>query len=487
MSPMLKTLAAFLDKITMYKFVLYYLIGLLVAAVVLSATGDIQYNPLSIIVSATILAIACWIVNKAFAFIFNAPTNSESWLITALILALIITPKLGLYDITFLLAVAGLAMAVKYVLTINDAHIFNPAAIAVALTAFGPQQYASWWIGTSVLLPFVIIGGVLLVRKTRSWQMVGSFFIATFIATAIYTLVGHGDVVVSLKQAALSSPVFFLGFIMLTEPLTSPSTRKKQNWYGVLVGVLLPPQVHIISFYSTPELSLIIGNIFSAIVSPKTRIFPVLKEKLRITVSSVDFVFTSDKRLVYQPGQYMEWTLPHHNTDIRGNRRYFTLASSPTEPDLRLGVKFYEKGSSYKKSLLSAGQNTHIAGGIGITPFRSMIKYLLDTNETRDIVLLYAVNSLNELAYKEIFEAARKQLGVRTKYIVANRGEHTPSSSVQSGHIGTETIEQLIPDYRERTFYLSGSHAMVASVQSNLAELKINKRHIKIDYFPGYV
>lgn len=506
--PVLKSLDAFLDKITMYKLVLYYLIGLLTAAVVLSAVGDMQYNSLIILASAGILAASCWIINQVFAFIFNAPTNSESWLITALILALIITPKLGLYDITFLLAAAGLAMGSKYILTINDAHIFNPAAIAVTLTAFGPQQNASWWVGTAVLLPFVVIGGVLLVHKIQRWRMVGAFLVATFAATALYTLLGHGDVGTSLKQAALSSPVFFIGFIMLTEPLTSPSTQRKQTWYGALVGALLPPQVHLFSFYSTPELSLIIGNIFSAIASPKTRIFPVLKEKLRITASAVDFVFASDKKLAYQPGQYMEWTLPHHSADIRGNRRYFTLASSPTEPDLRLGIRFYKQGSSYKKALLAADQNTHlvaaqvagdfnlpkkrhqklvfIAGGIGITPFRSMIKYLLDKNERRDIVLLYAVNIQNEVAYKDVLEAGRQKLGMAITYIVANMDETTSYASTRSGYIHAEIIQEIVPDYCERTFYLSGSHAMVSSVQSNLAELNVTKRHIKVDYFPGY-
>ncbi|MGH7239540.1 MAG: RnfABCDGE type electron transport complex subunit D, partial [Candidatus Saccharimonadales bacterium] len=439
---MFKPIDDFLDKITMYKLVLYYLLGLLAAAIVLSAAGDIQYNPLVIVVSAVILAAACWVINQIFAYIFNAPTNSESWLITALILALIITPKLGLYDITFLLAAAGLAMASKYILTINDSHIFNPAAIAVALTAFGPRQNASWWIGTAVLLPFVLVGGVLLTRKIRRWNMVGTYLIVTFAATAIYTLASHGDVATSMKQAALSSPVFFLGFIMLTEPLTSPATRNKQSWYGALVGALLPPQVHIFSLYSTPELSLVVGNIFSAMASPQKRIFPVLKEKLRITASAVDFVFSSDKKLAYQPGQYMEWTLAHHDVDVRGNRRYFTLASSPTEPDLRLGVKFFEKGSSYKKALLAMGKDTpivaahvmgdftlpkdpnqklvFIAGGIGITPFRSMLKYLLDNNEKRDIILLYALNNFEEIVYKDVLEAARNQLGISTIYFIAN-------------------------------------------------------------------
>lgn len=49
----------------------------------------------------------------------------------------------------------------------------------------------------------------------------------------------------------------------------------------------------------------------------------------------------------------MEWTLPHTGIDSRGNRRYFTLASSPTEATLRLDIKFYEPSSSYKKEAIS--------------------------------------------------------------------------------------------------------------------------------------
>ncbi|MEO8863075.1 MAG: RnfABCDGE type electron transport complex subunit D [Candidatus Saccharimonadales bacterium] len=505
---MFNCLDKFLDKITIYRLVLYYLGGLLAVAIVLSATGIMQYNPLEIIVSTLFLAVVCWIVNKEFSYVVNTPANSESWLITALILALIITPRVSFLGLMFTIAAAGLAMASKYVLTIKNTHIFNPVAIAVVLTALGPRQVASWWVGTAVLLPFVVIGGVLLVQKIRRWQMVGTFLITTFAATVIYTLLDHGNVLDSLLQAALTSPVFFIGFIMLTEPVTSPSTRGKQTWYAVLVGALLPPQVHIFGLYSTPELSLVIGNVFSAIVSPKARVFPVLKEKLRLTANTIDFVFSLDKKLSYQAGQYMEWTLPHKGVDSRGNRRYFTLASSPTESDLHLGVKFYDEGSSYKKALLTVNQGTHIvaaqvagdftlpknprkklvfiAGGIGVTPFRSMLKYLLDKNETRDIVLLYMANSLGELAYKDVLEVAHKQLGVKVKYIVANLEKDSPDDSMRPGLIDAKSIKQLIPDYHERIFYLSGSHTMVTSVQANLAELKVTKRRIKIDYFPGY-
>src|SRR5665213_3089003 len=202
---------------------------------------------------------------------------------------------------------------------------------------------------------------------------------------------------------------------MLTEPLTSPPTAKKQTWYGAIVGFLLPPQAHFLSFYTTPELALVIGNAFSYLISPKTKLFPILRQKVKIAADTVDFIFNPGQKFAYEPGQYLEWTLQHEKTDSRGSRRYFTLASSPTEPDLIIGVKFYEDGSSFKKALLDASADTFIvasqlagdfvmpkdptkqlvfiAGGIGVTPFRSMVKYLLDKNDTRKVTLLYSART----------------------------------------------------------------------------------------------
>lgn len=505
---MLKFIDKITDGITMYRLLLYYLIALIVAAITLSAFGDLHYKPLDIVLSSAILVASSWIINKVFARIFNAPINPESSLITGLILALIITPDLTGYNILFLLAASGLAMASKYLLTIREKHIFNPAAIAVVLTAFGPRQTASWWVGTAVMLPFVVIGGILITRKIRHERMVITFFIATTISTAFYAIISRVSVISSLHDMIFSSAIFFLGFVMLTEPLTSPPTAKKQTWYGAIVGFLLPPQAHLLSFYTTPELALVIGNAFSYLISPKTKLFPILKQKVKIAADTADFIFNPGQKFTYEPGQYLEWTLQHEKTDSRGSRRYFTLASSPTEPNLRIGVKFYEDGSSFKKALLGASEDTFIvasqlagdfvmpkdptkqlvfiAGGIGVTPFRSMVKYLLDKNDTRKVTLLYSARTEEALAYKDVFEEARNKLGLRAVYAISDSKAEITSPNTVAGMITPDLIKQSVPNYLETIFYISGTHAMVVDMEDVLVGLGVSKKNIKMDFFPGY-
>lgn len=499
-----------LDHITMYRLLLYYLIILVLVAMGLSAIGTLHFSTTAIAVSTLILVVSCWVINKVFAFIFEAPTNVESTHITALILALIIAPMTSyqILNVTFLLAASGLAVASKYILTINKKHIFNPAAIAVALTAIGPRQSASWWIGTTAMLPFVLIGGLLIVRKIRRGRMVLTFFITTLIATVIYSLLSKISVSTSLHNTVMTSAMFFLGFIMLTEPLTTPPTTKKQTWYAVLTGILFPPQFHILSLYSTPELALVGGNIFSYLISPKKKLFPTLTRKIRLTPDSVDFVFKPNQKFSYKAGQYMEWTLPHSGVDSRGNRRIFTLASSPTEPELRIGVKFYKQGSSFKRALLQMTDETpivasqitgdfvlpkdpqqklvFIAGGIGVTPYRSIIKYLIDSHESRPITMFYSAKTSEDFAYKKMFEHARHSIGLKLVYVISDKTDPLDDSVDYRGRINAEMIKKEVPDYEQRVFYISGTQPMVKDVKKMLHSLGIPSHQVKIDYFSGY-
>ena len=505
---MIKFIDDFLNRITMYRLVLYYLIFLLAAAVVLGIFGILPYDPAAIVFSVTIITATCWLVNSIFSRVFGTAENVESIYITALILALIISPVASkdYAGIGFLIFASAWAMACKYIFAIEKKHIFNPAAFGVVLSALVIGQSASWWIGGNMpLLPFVLFGGILIVRKIRRSDLVLSFLIVALF-TAITTSTS-ANFVTPIIQTLLHSSFFFLVFVMLTEPLTTPPSRTMRIVYGAIVGFFFVPSIHIGQFYFTPEIALLIGNIFAYIVSPKGRFMLTLKSIEKIGTETYEFIFASDRRFSFLPGQYLEWTLGHSFPDDRGNRRYFTIASSPTEKDIRLGVKFYSPESSFKRTLgamkagdmISASQlagefvlpkDTNqklvfIAGGIGITPFRSMIQYLIDKKEKRSVALLYSNKNVEDIAYKDVFDRAQNELGIKTVYFATS--EKTPIPGIYTESLSPNIIVREIPDYLERTFYISGPRAMVVSFKKTLRDMNIPNKRIKVDFFPGFV
>src|SRR5947209_3459771 len=234
----------FLDRVTMYRLVLYVLIGLIAIAAVLSYFILLPFSPLALLLSTLFLVIICWAANWILASIFAVPTNVESVYITALILALIIDPVKSPGDLQLLGWAAILAMSSKYILALNNKHFFNPAAIAVVITSFALGESASWWVGTAGMLPAVLLGGVLLVRKLRQGEMVVLFVTASLVTVCVASLVQELSVLRELQQLLVASPLFFFAAIMLTEPLTTPPTQNLKCIYGLLTGILFIPLIH---------------------------------------------------------------------------------------------------------------------------------------------------------------------------------------------------------------------------------------------------
>jgi ferredoxin-NADP reductase/Na+-translocating ferredoxin:NAD+ oxidoreductase RnfD subunit len=496
----------FLNNITMYRLVMYYLIVLLAIAAVFGAFGILPYNPIAIIFSTLFLVIVAWVVNGICASLMKVPANSESVYITALILALIITPGMptNTSTVIFLAWAAVIAMASKYVLAIDRKHIFNPAALAVAVTALAFGQTASWWIGGNLpMMAFVIVGGALVLRKIQRFDL-ALIFLVFALASDVVTHAAFSPIT-TIEQALTHTPIFFFASIMLTEPLTTPPTRRWRLIYGAIVGALFSPFIAVGTINSSPELALLVGNIFSYIVSPKGKRVLTLKNKEAVGKNIWHFTFTPDKKLQFAPGQYLEWTLGHEKVDGRGNRRYFTIASSPTEDTIQLGVKFYEPSSSFKRTLLAmqpgntivagqlAGEFTlpkdpkqklaFIAGGIGITPFRSMIKDLIDRGEQRDAILFYSNRSEAEIAYRDVFNEAAQKINMKTVYIATGDGALNANSG---NRLTADTIKKEIPDYGERMFYISGTRAMTNAFEKMLRDMDVPRARIKTDFFPGF-
>ena len=191
------------------------------------------------------------------------------------------------------------------------------------------------------------------------------------------------------------------------------------------------------------------------------------------------------------------------------SRGSVNIASSPIEDGIQLGVRFYRRSSTLKTALSGLGGRTKvlageiggdftlpraaerklvfIAGGIGVTPFRSMLKYLLDTNQRRDIVLLYANKNANDFVYQDVLGEAQRRLGMRAIYTLTDQSAIPPNWPGARGRIDAQMIRGTVPDYQERTFYLSGPPETVSEHERALRGLGVGRSQIKKDYFSGLV
>ncbi len=129
----MKTIDAWLNTITMYRLAVYYLIALLAVAIALSFARILSFDPFALLFAAGFLVAVCWISNALLARVFRIPANVESSYITALILALIVSPITGYADLPYLAWMGILAMASKYIIAPFGKHIFNPVGISVAV------------------------------------------------------------------------------------------------------------------------------------------------------------------------------------------------------------------------------------------------------------------------------------------------------------------------------------------------------------------
>lgn len=490
----------------MYRLVLYGLGVLSGIAIIFGFLGILSFSGIRLAETLLVLVTACYISNKLFSKLFRTNTNVESFFITALILFLVLAPIAGTTDLIVTIVVGIVAMASKYFLAFDKKHIFNPAAIAMFLAGLFGFGNSIWWIGSLVMLPYVLIVGLLIVRKIRRFQLFFTFIIAGLLSVSLFNLKNSVNIADSLFQVFTSWPLIFFGTIMLTEPFTTPPNKRYRMIYGIFVGILFGSQFSFGPLFASPEFALVTGNILSFILSPKGKLILKFKEKNQLAPTIFEFIFSNGSKFNFLPGQYLEWTLPHKNSDSRGIRRYFTIASAPDE-SFRLGVKIIpDKSSSFKKALLNLkpghsltadqlsgdfvmpvnlGEKlVFVAGGIGVTPFRSMIKNLIDLGQRRNVVLFYSAADPAEFVYKDLFKKA-EDVGVKTIYVLG--GKEQPKNWIgETGYLTEEMIKRYAPDFKERKFYLSGPIAMVNNYKGLLRNLGIGDTSIVTDYFPGY-
>ena len=506
MTHLLSVPQAFVDRIGMYRIVSGTLSILAAISVLAGFAGLLPYSgfdQLQALIPALIWALA---LNYFTATSSKIAGNPESAFITTLILFFLVVPGESLLDNWPLFAAVTVAIMSKFIFVYRKQHVLNPAAIgAVALSLPGFYVF-SWWVGNPTLFIPLLILGIAVVMKVRKWTPV-LWFIGVGLVTFLFEAVRFGDLQASTIQTFfLSWPTLFLAFFMLTEPFTMPPRKWQQASYGALVGFLSNTAVFIPLFAMSPELALVIGNIAVAPLRVSQKLFLHLEEKKVIANDTYEFVFKKPAGFVFTAGQYLEWMLPHKQSDSKGTRRYFTIASSPTESTVRASMKITDAPSSFKAALntldigktviasqlagdflLPKGIETKvgfIAGGIGVTPFRSHVKYMMDSDKKHDTVLYYCVNFANELAYGELWEQAKQNLDFAYIPVVAKE------ATVLNGEVGfvsADMLKRRTQDYAERTWYISGPPGMVNAYKKLLKEMGVKRSNIKTDFFPGAV
>jgi len=186
-------------------------------------------------------------------------------------------------------------------------------------------------------------------------------------------------------------------------------------------------------------------------------------------------------------------------------KRYLSISSSPTEKCyLEFTKKLTESDFSKTLNNLKAGDQVIIqypfgkfvldesfpriaflSGGIGITPIRSICKYVVDKNLGNDIVLVYSNRSVRDVVFKEDFDALMKSYpALRVAHVLC---EAQVGFICTVGRINAAVIKNEISDYQQRKFYLCGPPQMVEAMRLLLVEeLKVAKAMIVTENFQGY-
>lgn len=201
----------------------------------------------------------------------------------------------------------------------------------------------------------------------------------------------------------------------------------------------------------------------------------------------------------YKSGQYIMMQLETGDED---NTRSLSIASSPTENFLLFSTKISESSFKKKFNELEVGdrikikgpmgvfvldENTKnivfLGGGIGITPFRDMIKYATDKKLQIKLTLLYSNKVPAEICYKDEWPLMEKQ---NPNLKVVNTITDDPLWQGRKGRINEAMIREFCNDLYNSLFYICGPPAMVEGLSQLLKSMNVPQQNIKREIFVGY-
>lgn len=237
-----------------------------------------------------------------------------------------------------------------------------------------------------------------------------------------------------------------------------------------------------------------------------------LVDKKEVAKGTKSFIFETEKEISWLPGQFYYFTLPKlTHDDPKGATRHFTIHLSPTEGKNIGFTTRMRADSGYKQSLdelemgatltgagpegtfildeHEKGEHVILCGGIGITPFRSIIKYNVDRGLTdTKIHLIYANSAPDEIAFRDELEAWAEKSPNIDLHLTVSKPDKTWKGNV--GRIDEEMVKKIIVNCKLNiencTWWICGPPPMVTAMEKLASDLKIPSGKVRTEKFTGY-
>jgi ferredoxin-NADP reductase len=234
-----------------------------------------------------------------------------------------------------------------------------------------------------------------------------------------------------------------------------------------------------------------------------------LIDRYPVAEGTMAFAFERPAGFEFTAGQFMTITLPDPlYNDEKSNRRTFSIASPPQDAG-RLLVATRMTGSALKRSLAEApigaavslfgpsGRFTlhadpavpavFVAGGIGITPFRSILHDAAERQLPHSITLIYSNRAPGGAAfYAEMVETAGRLPNFRFVPTMTDPDAASPLWTGERRKVSAELLREVVGEMTAPIFYLAGPPGLVAAVSKAVLEAGADPEHLRSEEFEGY-
>jgi len=231
-----------------------------------------------------------------------------------------------------------------------------------------------------------------------------------------------------------------------------------------------------------------------------------VKEKREVAAGTLLVVFDLQGQQVdFRPGQYF-WVelLESPYEDEKGLRRHISAVTSPTERGV-LGLCTRLRDTAFKKTLaeLDVGDEVEVeppkgdyrlpedtsrpyvllAGGIGITVFRSMLRYIADTREPYKVTLVYSNRDRESTPFLDELQELERTLPDFRLVLTMTQDDGWDG---ETRYIGADLLRDQLGDLDGFTYLVAGPPPMVEGVVEQLHEAGVPEEQVLPDRFSGY-